>query len=216
MPRARGIEGHRSEFGSVVERGGFPASDAATTFVELASLLDANELVAVGDYLIHSPRVLDPHDIRPHATLDELRAAIERHPARGVATARRALARVRHGVESARETELRLLFEDAGLPRAECGYQLLDSRGKPIGWFDLAWPQWQAIAEYDGDQHRTSTRQYDRDISRFDAAAEEDWRVVRVRDSGLRHPHDTVERVERALRHGGWVPRTRKRTQSRA
>jgi hypothetical protein len=210
-PRSRGIVGHRSQFGTIAERRGLPASDAATMFVELAGLLDVRELVAVGDYLIHTPRVLDPHDVRPHSTMDELRAAIERHAARGTATARRALHRVRQGVESPTETELRLMLEDAGLPRPECGYQLHDSRGRSIGWFDLAWPAWRAIAEYDGDQHRTSTQQYDRDIRRFDAAAEEDWRVVRVRAAGLRHPTDTVERVERALVRGGWASKRSRR-----
>jgi hypothetical protein len=169
-------------------------------------------LVAVGDYLIHSPRVLDPHDLRPHCSIADIHAAVERHPSRGAAIARRALARVRDGVESPAETELRLLLEDAGLPRAECGYQLHDWSGRSIGWFDLAWPQWRVIAEYDGDQHRTSTSQYERDIRRFDAAAEEDWRVVRVRAAGLRHPRETVERVERALTRGGWMPKTPKRT----
>ena len=211
-PRAQGVTGHRSRFGSIVDRFGLPASDAPTTFVELATLLDVNELVAVGDYLILDPHVLDPHDIRPHATIDELRNAVEHTPSRGVATARRALGRVRTGVESPKETELRLILEDAGLPRAECGYQLHDSRGRAIGWFDLAWPEWRTIAEYDGDQHRTSTRQYDRDIARFDAAAEEDWRVVRVRQSGLAHPRVQVERVIRALEHGGWRPRSRRNT----
>jgi very-short-patch-repair endonuclease len=56
------------------------------------------------------------------------------------------------------------------------------------------------IAEYDGDIHRTSTRQYERDIGRFDAAAELGWRVVRVRKRGvLVAPEDTVRRVTRAL-----------------
>ena len=210
--RTRGVTGHQSKFGSAVLRFGLPASDAATTFVELAALLEVNELVAVGDYLILDPHVLDPHDIRPHATMDELRNAVERTPSRGVATARRALGRVRSGVESPKETELRLLLEDAGLPRPECGYQLRDSQGRTIGWFDLAWPEWHAIAEYDGDQHRTSTRQYDRDITRFDRAAEADWRVVRVRNSGLKHPQVTVDRVVRALEHGGWRSNLRKST----
>jgi len=109
------------------------------------------------------------------------------------------------------ETALRLLLEDAGLPRAECGYQLRDERGRSIGWFDLAWPEFRAIAEYDGDQHRSSTHQYELDIRRFDAAAEAEWRVVRVRSAGIhRRPGETADRVRRALEAGGWVPNRRK------
>lgn len=210
-PRARGVSGHVSGLGSSVVRRGMPVSDAATTFVELANLFSETELVAVGDYLILDPRVLDPEDPRPHTTIQDLWAAIEREPVRGVRLARRALARVRSGVESPKETELRLLLEDAGLPRAECGYELRDANGRWIGWFDLAWPDFKVIAEYDGDQHRSSTRQYDRDIARFDAAAEADWRVIRVRAVGLAsRPDETVKRVRRALRAAGWTPSGRK------
>ena len=209
-PRGRGVVGHESVLGSTVERFGVPVSDAATAFVEVARALTWRELVAVGDYLILDPRVLDPRDIRPHTTLDELWAAVDRGPVRGAATARRALAHVRSGVESPKETELRLLLEDARLPKPECGYQLHDARGREIGWFDLAWPEWRTIAEYDGDQHRTSTRQYDLDITRFDRAAEADWRVVRVRSSGLSRSQETVDRVQRALARGGWRPSRRK------
>lgn len=182
-------------------------------FVELASLLNVEDLVAVGDYLVLDPRVLDPLDLRPYATIAQLAAAVEREPVRGVQAARRALRLVRGGVESPKETELRLLLLGAGLPEPTCGFQLRDASGREIGWFDLAWPKWRVIVEYDGDQHRRSTRQYDRDISRFDAAADVDWRVVRVRSAGLGvRRHETVARVERALRRGGWMPNRRKDT----
>jgi hypothetical protein len=180
-------------------------------FVELASLLSVPELVAVGDYLVLDPRVLDPLDLRPYATVDDLRAAIERSPVRGLSAARRALAMVRDGVESPKETELRLLAIGAGFPEPTCGYLLRSPSGRRIGWFDLAWPEWRVIAEYDGDQHRRSTRQYDRDIWRFDAAADAEWHVVRVRSSGLEAQRDeTVARLARALTRGGWVPNRRK------
>lgn len=126
-PRARGMSGHVSRSGTPVFRRELPLSDAATTFIELASLLNERELVAVGDHLVLNPRILDPADWRPHATIEDLRVAVEREPARGVRNARRTLARVRSGVESPMETELRLLLEDAGLPRAECGYELRDA-----------------------------------------------------------------------------------------
>ena len=210
QPRARGVIGHQSKTGTSAIRGGMPTSDAPTTFVELAGLLSLNELTAVGDFLIHDPRVLDPIDIRPHTTLAELHAALETNSPRGIAKARQAIGRVRSGVESPMETALRLLLEDAGLPRAECGYLLHDAEGAEIGWFDLASPEWRTIAEYDGDQHRTSTRQYDLDITRFDRAAEAEWRVVRVRAAGLSRPQTTVDRVTRALERGGWRSTQRK------
>ena len=199
--------GHESGHDAFQLRSGVPTSDAATTFVELANLLHETELVAVGDYLILSPRVLDPDDVRPFTTVAMLQAAIDRDRAPGIANARKALARMREGVESPKETELRLLLEEADLPRAECGYELRDANGRWIGWFDLAWPDFKVIAEYDGDQHRTDTRQYDHDITRFDRAADADWRVIRVRTSGLASRRkETVGRVQRALLLAGWAP----------
>ena len=102
------------------------------------------------------------------------------------------------------ETALRLLVTRAGIPEPICGFELLDGRRR-IGWFDLAWPEFKVIAEYDGDGHRTSAYQYDRDIQRFDDAAEIEWKVVRVRKRGiLVSPAETVRRVTRALHRSGW------------
>lgn len=99
------------------------------------------------------------------------------------------------------ETALRLILADAGLPEPECGYPL-----SGIGWLDLAWPEYRVLAEYDGDQHRTSTGQYERDILRFDLAADLDWRVIRVRKRGvLVDPDATVRRVTAALTRNGWL-----------
>ena len=96
------------------------------------------------------------------------------------------------------------------LPEPVCGFELTDG-SRHVGWFDLAWPQYRAIAEYDGDRHRTDTTQYERDIWRFDRAAELDWRVVRVRKWGLdRAADETVTRVARALERGGWSRRPKR------
>lgn len=197
----------------MVTRQGLPLSDPATTFIELATLLTLDDLVAVGDFLVLDPRVLDPHDPRPHISLGSLRSAVGATSARGVPLARRAARLVQVGVESRRETHLRLLLQRARLPEPICGYELLAGSGRHIGWFDLAWPEFRTIAEYDGEQHRTSALQYDRDITRYDAASDEEWRVVRVRKRALLgSPQSVVDRVTNALRRGGWAPKGRKST----
>lgn len=93
----------------------------------------------------------------------------------------------------------------SGLPEPECNGELRDERGR-IGWFDLVWRRWRVASDYDGDQHRTSTVQYDRDITRFDRAAAIDWRVVRVRNAGFRDPVGTRARLHEAFRAHGWRP----------
>jgi len=195
--RGEGVVGHRDD-GAAIEVDGLRVSAPEHLFLELARDLRLDDLVAVGDHLIHIPRLRAGR--RPWTTIDRLReAAIGPH--RRVRLARHALELVRPGVESPQETRLRLLLGRAGLPEARCGYELVGSDGRRIGWFDLAWPEQRVLGEYDGDQHRTSTAQYDKDIRRFDLAADDDWRVIRVRASGLRTAGraETVARFVRAL-----------------
>jgi len=182
-----------------VMRRGIPVSDPGTTFLELATLLSVSDLVAVGDHLVLNPRVLEPNDIRPHLALTELRERCAHARGRGVRTARAAANLVREGAESRKETQLRLLAIDAGLPEPELGRPLFDADDHVIGYFDLTWPAARLIAEYDGDQHRTSTSQYERDIRRFDQAADAGYRVIRVRARGVgRDRAATVRRLREA------------------
>ena len=175
-----------------------------TNFLELSTMLRLEELVAVGDYFALNPRIETPGEPRPYVDLEVLRSWLRSTTGRGVRRARSAADLVRHGVESPRETLLRLIAVGAGLPEPVCGYELIDAFGQTIGWFDLAWPEWRTIAEYDGDQHRTSDSQYEKDIGRFDRASEADWRVIRVRKRGVFEERDeTVRRIALALQRGG-------------
>jgi hypothetical protein len=200
-PRRPGVVGRRSQDAMLAERHGMPVSTPAHTFLECAEVLSPADLVAVGDHLVLDPRVLDPTDPeRPHITLVDLRTALATTRGRGVRASRAAAALVREGAESRRETLLRLLVHEAGLPEPVCGHLVHDHDGREIGYFDLVWPELRVIAEYDGDQHRTSRHQYDRDIRRFDRATEAGYRVIRVRARGLGPDRDeTVARISRAL-----------------
>lgn len=199
-PRGKGVVGHTSSAGHIILRSELPVSDPATLFIELAALLQEDDLVAVGDALVLEPAVLDPLDLRPWITLDELRSACQVSHAPGCRRARRAAARVRIGAESRMETLLRLLLLRAGLPEPELNQELYDDRGRWIGRFDLVYREARVIVEYDGDQHRTDTGQYDLDISRIDRAIAARWAVVRVRVRGVFvDPGDTIRRVREAL-----------------
>ena len=54
------------------------------------------------------------------------------------------------------------------------------AQGRFIGRGDLVYRHWRVIVEYDGDQHRTDTTQFDRDVRRLDDFAANGWRVVRI------------------------------------
>jgi very-short-patch-repair endonuclease len=200
QPRTHGIVGHRVHDGERVLRRGLPASTPESLFLELAPLLSTDDLVAVGDHLVLDPFVLDPADLRPWTTPERLVDAAARSSRRGVRRARVAAAQVRIGAESRPESLLRLTLMRAGLPEPRLNVPIADRRGRPIGRFDLVWPERRVAVEYDGDQHRTSRAQYEKDQRRMDAAADGGWRVVRVRARGLGAGRDdTIARVTRAL-----------------
>ena len=208
-PYGRGVSGHetRDRHSRIVTRHGFPTLDAASVWCQLAAQLTLEDLVAVGDALILDPVVLDPRDPRPHLTVEQLRRRVSTFSGRGARAASTALPLLRQGAESRPETLLRLLLVSAGLPEPEVNVPVTDSSGRFLGRGDLVYREWRTVVEYDGDQHRTDTRQYDRDITRIEDFVNADWRSVRVRKGGLFvTPHGTIRRVERALRTAGWRP----------
>ena len=197
--RRVGVVGHIGT-GEIASRGRAPVSDPVRTFVELGTMLALDDLVAVADWLVLTPRYARPQDPRPLLRLAELRVQVAAMRARGVRRARIAATLAREGAESPMETALRLLLLRHGCPEPELGIPLHDEQGM-IGWFDMGWPALRIAVEYDGDQHRTSVAQYEKDIMRFDRAAAAGWRVVRVRSGGMKRNGrlETVARVRAAF-----------------
>lgn len=208
-PEGRGVIGHQSASPllRVVDRFGFPVSDAASTWTAVALIpaLGIDELVAVGDHFVLDPAVLDPHDIRPQTTIAGLEAAVAVRRGRGSGIAARALPHVRQGAESRTETLLRLVLVRAGLPEPALGQDLYDAAGRWLARVDLYFAEQRVVVEYDGEQHRTDSRQYERDESRIEALVRAGYTVIRVRKGQLfGRPEVVVERVARALRDRGW------------
>jgi very-short-patch-repair endonuclease len=204
-PRSVGIVGHRSTVGPSTMRFGLPVSDAVTTWLALAPLLDIDDLVAIADHIVLEPAVLDPYDLRPHAALAELLRRVELFRGRGARKAASAAQQVRPGAESRPETLLRLLMMRAGLPEPEVNVEIRDAAGRLLGRGDLVYREWRVIVEYDGEGHRTSSRQYERDETRLEDFARAGYRVVRIRRGTLfGRPDIAAARIERALRDAGW------------
>ena len=206
-PRTRGVVGHQlaRSAHSVAHRFGAPVADAATTWVQLAGLLPPAELVVAGDHLVLDPYLLDPSDPRPFTSSATLAEQLHNYRGRGKRVAVEALARVRAGAESRPETLLRLLLIDAGLPEPLLNQNVHDSAGRFLGRVDMIYPEWRVIVEYDGDQHRTNKRQYERDQTRLDALGRAGWTVIRVRNEGLfMRPVATTAGVRTALLEAGW------------
>jgi hypothetical protein len=108
-----------------------------------------------------------------------------------------ALELVDPGSQSPRESYLRLLLIDAGLPRPQTQIAVLGVDGMPVAYLDLGWEEHMVAVEYDGDQHRTDRRQYVKDIRRLEMLERMGWIVVRVVAED--RPAAIVRRVRSAL-----------------
>lgn len=206
-PRRRGVIAHKLQDpgARVGRRHGCRIVDPATMFCQLAAVLTMADLIAVGDALVHAPLYPHPLDDRPWLTPRELAERVAAFRGRGKVAAARAAGRVRPGVESRPESLVRVAMVDAGLPEPEINLSIAGSRGEFLGRADLVYRRWRVIVEYDGDQHRTDTRQFDRDVRRLERFAAHGWTVVRITGRAFFGDRATsIARVRQALVAAGW------------
>lgn len=102
---------------------------------------------------------------------------------------------------------LRLSLIRHGLPEPALNLPLLDARGGRIGFGDHVYPEFRVVVEYDGEQHRTDSKQFLHDIERHEALVRADWLHLReTKETPRSGPRSTPWRTERALRVRGWRP----------
>ncbi len=169
-----------------------PVTTPARTAYDLGRLLPRGKAVARLDALMRAT---------PYSVEDVLLLA-KRYPgARGLRRLRVALPLVDGGSASPRETWLRLLLMDAGLPRPTTQIPVHES-WRLIGILDMGWINYKVAVEYDGDQHRTDRRQYVRDQKRLRALEAMGWIIIRVIAED--RPVDVIRRVCQALAARGY------------
>jgi hypothetical protein len=179
-------------------------ADPATTWAMLGGMLrHPYDLVAAGDAIVRTPRIPGPTpriERDAWGTVAELDVALRAGRRRGAAALRDALRRIRAGSASRMETWVRLIIVDAGLPEPVIDHDVFDWRGRFVGCVDLAYPHLRIAIEYEGDQHRTDPRQWQRDIEKHEALADLGWRVIRVsRDHVFSDPESISRRVRAAI-----------------
>lgn len=190
-----------------VEVLGLPTVDLPTLFCHLGMLLSLPDLVAVGDAMVRAPAAEGSAAAPALVGLEQLHERVSRYRVRGKRNALAAVTLVRLGAESRPESLLRLLIVDAGLPEPELNVVVGGEHGEFLARVDMLFRAYRVVVEYDGDQHRTDQRQFDRDLGRLDDLAAQGWRVVRIGARSLfRDPQDAVNRIRRALVAGGWTP----------
>jgi very-short-patch-repair endonuclease len=171
---------------------GLPVTTVVRTAYDLARRLPRGQALARLDALMHAT---------PFSEEDVLLLAKRYSGARGLRRLRMVLPLVDGGAASPKESWLRLLLFDAGLPKPETQLPVGDGYW-PVAFLDLGWKHFKVAAEYDGDQHRRDRRQYVKDQRRLRELERLGWIVIRVIAEDK--PDNVLRRVCAALRRRGY------------
>jgi Protein of unknown function (DUF559) len=130
-------------------------------------------------------------------SLEDVLLLAKRNPgARGLRRLRMALPVVDGGAASPKETWLRLLLTDAGIPAPTTQIPVHEN-WRLVAVLDMGWKKYKVAVEYDGDHHRTNRRQYAKDQRRLRKLEAMGWIIIRVIAEDA--PHDVLRRVRTAL-----------------
>lgn len=175
--------------------GKLPVTTRLRTAFDLGRYLPRGEAIARLDSLMRSQVF----------SIEDVLLLAERHRgARGLKALREVLPLVDGDAASPRETWLRLLYIDAGLPRPTTQIPIVQGRGRLVRMADLGWEEYMVVSEYDGDKHRTDRRRYAKDVRALRTARNLGWIVDQVINEDP--PADIVERARTALMNRGWEP----------
>ncbi|MGL3149419.1 hypothetical protein ACSS7Z_03590 [Microbacterium sp. A82] len=209
-PRAKGVRGRKvaEHLVTIGQFEGLRLTSPASTWAMLGRDHDLRDLVAIGDALVQIPRdnfgLQHPEFAR--ATIADLATELARGP-RPPSTKKlhEALGLIRVGSSSVLETEFRLDAAAAGLPDPELDMEI-HYDGTRLGISEFVYPRYRVVVEVEGDHHRTSRGQWNRDIEKYQAYVEAGWETIRLTSSHIRgREADAVQRVAAALKRHGWV-----------
>ena len=201
LPRLDGVVGHRArvQTSSIRMRDGMAVSSPATVWASLGTLR-LYDLVAVGDHLCRKWREgIGRPDVgrAAIATREQLAASIRAGRRVGAPRLRVALELVREDSWSARESRMRCILHDFGLPEPELNIDVFDDDGTFLGCLDLAYPRERVGVEYHGLMH---SDRYAKDVERMARLRAAGWTLIEVTAALLRDESALVRRVRAALR----------------
>jgi hypothetical protein len=169
-----------------------PVTSVARTAFDLGRHLPRGRALARLDSLMRAT---------PFSAEDVSVLAKRHRGARGLRRLAELLPLVDGGAASPKESWLRLLLIDAGLPKPRTQIPVNDG-WRPLGLLDMGWEDYMVAVEYDGDQHRMDRRQFVKDIGRLAKFADLGWIVIRV--VAEHRPDDILNRVFQALARRGY------------
>lgn len=210
-PRRRGIKGRqiRPGLAHIRDVEGLPVASPASTWAMLGAELTVRELIVVGDAIVRVPRD-EWGGKMPEAalaTIEQLRAALDAGQRKGAARLRAAIESIRVGSASPLETEYRIDAADAGLPEPELDVEIRTRRGRLLGITEIVYPDFRLLVEIEGDHHRTSRSQWNRDIEKYAAYVAAGYEVLRLTSTHIRGRRPrAASMVRAALIRRGWRP----------
>lgn len=197
--RTRGVVGHVVPDAVLFFVEELPVVSPAQTWCHLAPMVSREYLVAAGDYLISGLRLPGGFRSPPLCSREQLAEAVRRHGSRrGAAALAWALPLLRSGVDSPRESMLRLAIVAAGLPEPAIGHPV-PVAGDVVLHPDLSYPQRRVAIEYEGDEHRKDKKRWRKDLRRVALLEEAGWRVIRATDDDIADPTNIVRMIRAAL-----------------
>ena len=187
----RGAAFHSRPPGATTAVKGVRVSGASELLVELAGLLEHDDLVAAADQLVGPDS-----KVRPRPCLEQLReqALQARHTYR-IQAVRAALVDARERVESPKETQTRLLLLREGFAEPVINLPVRAPTSGERFRIDLAYPALRIAIEYDGFWHSTDKKRHAADRRKDDVLHELGRRVVRASDQDLREPDEFLGRL---------------------
>ena len=207
--RRAGVAAHLGMQGAqTAVRDGISMSTPVQAFLDLASVgASLVDLVIAGDSLVRA------NDLDPALFIVGAAA----YQGRNARRARRAASLIRAGVDSPMETRIRLLVVLAGLPEPQVNFIVRVAGGKWLWRFDLCYPEYKLIIEYDGRHHAFDAEQWGHDLDRREWLDQDGWRLLIVVSEGIYgNPLQTLCRVRAALQdRGARVPKSFKQEWSR-
>lgn len=176
--------------GDVLELDGIRCTSPLRTWAELAEFLEVGQLTAISDRLISRRH--------PLATRGDLeRMHLRFLGGRGSKRRRLAVDLADERAESPRESELRILLIQAGLPVPESNVEIFDGV-RFVARVDLLYREHRLVIEYDGDHHR-DPRQWSRDQSRRAELESLGYRMTVVTARDFDDPLALLARIRRLL-----------------
>ncbi|MDG5482793.1 type IV toxin-antitoxin system AbiEi family antitoxin, partial [Mycolicibacterium gadium] len=173
--------------------GELPVTTPARTALDIARHLPRNLAVVHLDALARATGVTSADAL---ALLDRYRGA------RGIRAAQVALSLMDGGAESPRETWLRLVLIDDGLPPPRT--QIRVSDGVRHTFIDMGYEEPMVGLDYEGRHHSDDRNQYVHDIGRAELIEQQNWIDIRV--VAEHSQRFILHRLRAALSRRSWAP----------